>query len=59
MQIEVLLDNEFFKVEKFSGQYGDGTPYKEIRWHQYQSPEKTCEELVRLYKLDKACKNMY
>jgi hypothetical protein len=59
MEIEVLLDNEFFTIERFTGQYGDGTPYKEIRLQQYQSPEKTCEELVRLYKLDKACKNMH
>lgn len=53
MEREILLDNEFFKIEKIKGKFEDGTNFIETHWHQYQSPEKTCEELIRLYRLEK------
>lgn len=57
MAEEVLFDNEFFRAVKNSYQTDSGLVVeKGLSWK--QSPDKTIEELNRLYKLDKACKNM-
>lgn len=57
MAEEVLFDNEFFRAVKNSYLTDSGLVVeKGLSWK--QSPDKTIEELNRLYKLDKACKNM-
>ena len=57
MKKKVLLENEFFKIEKRESTLPDGSPCKEVIWSQYKSTEDTCEELLRLYKLEKAVRN--